>query len=541
MFKKLSNGKKGNMKANGKPKKKALYVPSAFLIILGLMLFLILISWICKVADVHTKVWVPAVKPITPGGTLVKGHFESRPIIGLGIIDIFVAVWQGFVSKAAVILFIFSIGGMLGIMAKTKTMDAGISRVVAKLDGKEIFMIPILMVLFGLGGTTFGMWEETIAFFPVLIPVFIKAKYNPITAVMVILVGAGAGDLASTVNPFAITIAFSGANDVIPNAVSQSTMLGSRWIAFILFEGLAIAFVMWTAVKMKNTNNGEVQGIDSKAISAKFQSVDGIKFNWKRKLTLTVFSLGFVILIVSFLPWKSFISEAGLNSFNNFMHKYFFWLASSNGGWALWGDWYFISVSGVFLIIAIITFCINNNDFVEKDKNKEQVFINTYVDGVKDILSVCLLIATAGGLGFLLTTSNIGPLIANSASGIGKAGLIGFGILMFIMAFLLSFILPSTSGFAAAFMPIFGSIAVTAFPDQAATAVALTVMAFIFGSGIANLVTPTSAALMAYTSFSGISYFVWIKKIWPLTVAFLGLGIVFITFVATLGMYGIVF
>lgn len=220
--------------------KQKRYVPTAFLIIFALIFVFIIVSWIGKLTDSSTDIW--------------NGKkFVSTKIVGLGFLDTLTAVWKGFESKVDIILFILCIGGTLGIMTKTKAMDAGIDRIITRLKGKEIWIIPILMALFGLGGSTYGMWEETIAFFPVLIPVFIKAGYGPLTAVLVILLGAGTGCLASTVNPFAVSVAFDGADQAkgAHAAVSQSVGIGSRWVSFVIFQSLAIGFVTFLASRIK--------------------------------------------------------------------------------------------------------------------------------------------------------------------------------------------------------------------------------------------------------------------------------------------------
>ena len=117
------------------------------------------------------------------------------------------AAFSGFYDAVDVCVFILMVGGFLGVVMKTGAVDAGVARTIQLLGGREKWMIPILMVLFGLGGTTYGMWEETMAFYPLLIPVFLAAGYDAVVGISVILLGAGAGVIGSTVNPFATGIA----------------------------------------------------------------------------------------------------------------------------------------------------------------------------------------------------------------------------------------------------------------------------------------------------------------------------------------------
>ncbi len=518
-------------------KKRSFSMPTAFTIIIGIMLIFIVLSWILYGAGVKTQVYQ-------------DGRFIEKRLVGLGILDIFTAVWHGFVSKAEIIAFILCIGGILGLMTRTKAIDAAIGHVVAKLKGKEIIIIPILMTIFGLGGTSYGMWEETVAFFPILIPVFKRAGYGSITAVFVILLGAGAGNLASTVNPFATGIAFESAKSVISEdklqqVTQQSIMFGTRWIVFFIYLTIAIVFVSLFATKIKN-GKIKIAGIDEAAIQRDFMKNEGnIDFTLKRKITITIFILGFVFMILSYLPWTQWLQEShplALKHADINYNRFLFFIASTHGQWAPWGSWYLISVSAIFLVIGLLVFAINRNDFVEKNTTKEQVFISTFVDGSKDVLSVCLLIATAAGLGSILDKTLIGPWIANSAQSLGQAGLLVFGLVIFFLSLILSFLLPSTSGFAGAFIPIFASIAARAFGndiEQYKSAIGLIMFAFIIAEGVINICSPTSAALMAYTKLSHVPFNVWIKYSWKLIVTFLILGFVLMLIFGGIAQAGI--
>ena len=526
--------------------KKKMYFPSSFLVIFGLMILFVIISWI--------------------------GQAFTNKIHGVGILDIFPNMWRGFVSKSAVILFVFSIGGILGVLTKLKVIDAGISAMVDRLGNYVFLLIPFLMFAFGLGGTTYGMWEETIAFFPVLIPVFKKAGFGPFTAVLVILMGAGVGCLASTINPFAVGLGFASASKVtipgvkIPTGITQGIMMGSRWVIFVLFEIVAITLVMFQAMKYKR-NNGNVKGIDNDLIEKTFPTTgEKLVFTVKRKISLIIFALSFLFMIIAYLPWSSWIGKDILGQWAIWWnsHLYFLWTVTTphdptapwpvettnTAGFAALGSWYFISVAAIFLMASIIIFALNFSDFVSYDENgkktlanKEEVFISEYVTGVKDVLSVTLLIACAAGLGVILDATGIGLVIANSVSVIGKKGFILFALVIFVVSLLLSFLLPSTSGFTVSFIPIFTKIAILGFvgASNQRAAIGIVVLAFILASGIANLVTPTSAALMGYTSYAKVSYQVWLRETWKMTLTFLGVSIVVLIAVAGLAQAGITF
>ena len=144
-----------------------------------------------------------------------------------------------------VALFIIVIGGFLGVTMKTGAIQAGIGRLVARLRGKERWMIPILMAVFALGGTTYGMAEESLAFYALVITVMIAAGYDALTGAAVVLLGCGIGTLGSTINPFATGIASGFAG------VSISDGLIGRLVILIVGLAIGIFFVMRYADRVK--------------------------------------------------------------------------------------------------------------------------------------------------------------------------------------------------------------------------------------------------------------------------------------------------
>ncbi len=503
---------------NNLTKKKRWQMPTSYTIILLLMFVFIILSWILQLSGVTTDV-----------------DGESKELVGLGLLDTMTAIWLGFSSKVDIILFILALGGLLGVMNRIKSIDAGIAAIVKKLKGKEVLIIPVLMMIFGLGGTTYGMWEETLAFLPILIPVFIKMGYGAFTAVLVVLVGAGTGVMASTINPFAV-----GAAAAQIENFSQSTMQGTRWLTWVLFMAIAIAFVMWVGIRTKS-GKFSLKGIDESKIVNKFTKKEIVKFTTRRKISLGLFFGGFLIMILAYLPWYDWLGDAKIADSAADADKSIFWLARSSMWEGGWGNWYFVSIAGVFTLVTILVFLINHKDFVEKEENKERVFINTYMEGAKDLLPVSILIAVAAGLGQILDKSLIGPWIANSSESFKDLGLIGFAVVIFLLSLVLSFFVPSTSGFAAAFIGIFASIGAKAFASNVDAAYGLIIMAFILASGIINLISPTSAVLMAYTGYAEIPYAYWVKKAGPYVAVMSVVSILFIVIFAAIADAGTIF
>ena len=198
-------------------------------------------------------------------------------------------------------LFILVIGGFLGVTMKTGAIQAGIGRLVQRMRGRERLLIPALMAVFALGGTTFGMAEESLAFYALVIAVLIAAGYDALTGAAVVLLGCGIGVLGSTVNPFATGIASGIAG------VSISDGLVGRLV--ILIAGLAIGiwFVMRYADRVKNDPSKSVV-YDLKAENeARFRAESDageIVLTGTHKVILLVFALAFAVMIYGVIPWE---------------------------------------------------------------------------------------------------------------------------------------------------------------------------------------------------------------------------------------------
>ena len=199
-------------------------MPTAYTILFCLILLVALSTW-----------FIPAGSYDYADGIPISGSYHAVAPAPQGIGAALKAAFRGFYDAVDVCVFILMVGGFLGVVMKTGAIDAGVSNVISRLQGRENLLITILMLFFGLGGTTYGMWEETMAFFPLLLPIFLAAGYDAVVGVAVILLGAGAGVIASTVNPFATGIAAGFAG------VSLGEGLLWRLIQFVIFEGAAIS------------------------------------------------------------------------------------------------------------------------------------------------------------------------------------------------------------------------------------------------------------------------------------------------------------
>jgi uncharacterized ion transporter superfamily protein YfcC len=493
--------------------KKGFKMPTAYTILLSIIAFIALLSWF-----VPGMFWV--------GETLVK---EVRP---QGIINVFYAPMQGFINAADLILFIVVIGGFVGVVMKSGALEAGIGSLLKKAKGNEIFIIPVLMFLFGLGGTTFGMAEETIAFYAIIVPVMLAAGFDIMTAVMVILLGSGAGVLASTVNPFAVGNAVSTAADAGVAITIGDGML-FRWISFIIFEGLAILFTLKYASDVKKDNSKAALGIMAdESLITDISAETAPELTRRRKNILIVFALTFVLMVIAVIPWGAY----GINVFyeiGDFINDKLWFFATSTGmapdkaeSWTnilYFGDWWFQELSLLFFISTLIIAKIAGM--------KEKEITESIVDGARDLLGVALIIGVSRGIKVMLvqTGYDVAILDVLSDSLEGMSGAL-FQVLNYIFFIPMSFLIPSTSGLSGSTFGIVGPLA-----DTAATASGA-VTGFSFASGIVNIITPTSGVVMGGLALAKVPYEKWLKHMLPIIGAFFIVSIILLVLGTVLGI-----
>jgi uncharacterized ion transporter superfamily protein YfcC len=386
-----------------------------------------------------------------------------------------------------VALFILVIGGFLGVTMKTGAIQAGIGRLVERLEGKERLMIPALMVVFALGGTTYGMAEESLAFYALVITVLIAAGYDALTGAAVVLLGCGIGVLGSTINPFATGIA-SGFADV-----SISDGLAGRLVILIVGLAIGIFFVLRYADRVKKDPSKSVV-FDMKADNEeRFRAeAEGgaIELTGTHKIILVVFGLAFLVMMYGVIPWE----DMGI-------------------GLPTWW-WWFPEMTASFLLFAIVIGLIA--------RMGEGNFTGTFVDGARDLLGVALIIGIARGITVIMNNGEITDTVLNWCErALGDVGESAFAIVMFLLFLPLSFLIPSSSGLATVAMPIMAPLAsFVNVPEE------LVVTAYQSASGLMNLFIPTSAVVMGGLAIARVPYGTYLRWVWPLLAALAGLCII---------------
>lgn len=453
-------------------------MPTAYTILFLLIILVALSTWL-----------VPAGSYTYANEAPVAGTYHTVTPSPQGVGAVLKAAFSGFYDAVDVCVFILMVGGFLGVVMKTGAVDAGVGRIIQRLGGKEKWLIPILMLAFGLGGTTYGMWEETMAFYPLLIPVFLAAGYDAVVGISVILLGAGAGIISSTVNPFATGIAAGFAG------VSLGDGILLRALQWVVFEGTAIWFVMSYAAKVKKNPARSVVGVGAGKIQANMEET--VEFTPQRKLIMAIFTLTFLVMVYGVIPFD----EMGLPL-------------------PVLG-WWFPELSALFLVGGVVIGLI--------DHMSEAEIAETYVAGCADLLGVALIIGISRGITVLMNDGQItGTILHWGEQALSGTGPVSFVLLVYLLYLPLTVLIPSSSGLATLSVPVVAPLG-----RFAGVGGDLVVTAFQSASGLVNIITPTAAVVMGALALGHVSYDKWVKYVWKLilyffllTLAFLVLGVV---------------
>ncbi|MBB3143019.1 YfcC family protein [Halomonas organivorans] len=377
----------------------------------------------------------------------------------------FMAVFEGMREGSSIIFFIFISGGAFGVLKATGVLQTLVASVSQALSGRDIVLIPLLMLLFAAGGATFGLAEETIAFIIILAPMLRLLGYDSITAAAVPLVGAGAGFSAAFMNPFTVGVA----QDIAQLPIfSGMTLRACYWTVFV---GVSIAFVTRYAARVKaRPEHSPVYRSDRRQFGHSEPLPGSQRLSLSDKLVLTAF-VGAIVAI----------------AYGVIRH-----------------GWYIGEMSGVFLLMGILVGALARmgpNEIAEH-----------FVSGIKEIAMGALVVGFAYGILIVLKDGSILDTILHRLEALlGDMPAVLTAISMFVVQLLLNFLVPSGSGQAALTMPLMVPLA-----DLVGVTRQTAVLAFQLGDGISNIITPTSGYFMAGLAVAGVSWSKWIKWILPL-------------------------
>ncbi len=398
----------------------------------------------------------------------IPNSYHKLPSNKQGFVAILQAPIKGVNQGIDIIFFILMIGAFMQVFNTSGAMELGLKTLSYRMKGKESWLIIILTFLFSFAGASYGMAEEGLAFYAILIPVFIAAGYDLIVPVAVIFGGTNLGTLASFTNPFSTIIASNAAG------INWKDGITERLVMFAITTFVTIWYIVRYANKVKqNPMNSFVYKVDG--------ILPTIPINMQVPTTAPApLSNKTIALLLLFLTT---------------------FLAMVAG--VVWLDWWLVEMTAIFLAATILMAFIL--------KMKEKIFIQEFLKGAESLLGVAIILGVARGITIVLNEGNISDSIvyyaAKAVSGMPPSLFIVATLFMFV---LFTFFISSSSGMAMLTMPIIGSLAMlVGVPGREI------VNAYLFGMGIMGFVTP-SGLILPSLALVNVSLKAWLKFIAPL-------------------------
>lgn len=468
---------------------KQFKVPHVYAIIFALMVIFAVLTWIVPSGSYQRQ--EVNGREVTVAGTYEQSEKtyideETGDEVDFrqGVFDVLQAPTRGIQEAIEVVAFILIVGGSFQVITKTGAITSGMGRVVRRFKNKDILIIPIAMVLFALGGTSFGMAEETLPFFAIFMPIMMAMGFDSMTAFMVVFVGARTGYIASTINPFNVLIA----QGIL--GIQGNPQLWLRMIAWVVLTAVAITWVVLYARRVKKNPESSITFEDDIAKKVEFaadESALDAEFTGRQKGVLAVFIAGMCLII---------------------------WGLVTQG-------WYMNEISAVFLAMGLLAGVIAGFS--------QDVIAQEFVAGIADFAFSAIVVGLARGILVIASDGMIIDTILNAlATGLGGIPAVLFTTLLYAVENLLAILVPSSSGLAALTAPIFGPLTeLMGLNPEAA------VWALSMGSATMSLICPTSAILVAGLGVCKIKLGQWWKTVWKF---FLVVSLINIVFVAISGL-----
>ncbi len=468
---------------------KQFKVPHVYAVIFALMVIFAVLTWIVPSGSYQRQ--EVNGREVTVAGTYEQSEKtyideETGDEVDLrqGVFDVLQAPTRGIQEAIEVVAFILIVGGSFQVITKTGAITSGMGRVVRRFKNKDILIIPIAMVLFALGGTSFGMAEETLPFFAIFMPIMMAMGFDSMTAFMVVFVGARTGYIASTINPFNVLIA----QGIL--GIQGNPQLWLRMIAWVVLTAVAITWVVLYARRVKKNPESSITFEDDIAKKVEFaadESALDAEFTGRQKGVLAVFIAGMCLII---------------------------WGLVTQG-------WYMNEISAVFLAMGLLAGVIAGFS--------QDVIAQEFVAGIADFAFSAIVVGLARGILVIASDGMIIDTILNAlATGLGGIPAVLFTTLLYAVENLLAILVPSSSGLAALTAPIFGPLTeLMGLNPEAA------VWALSMGSATMSLICPTSAILVAGLGVCKIKLGQWWKTVWKF---FLVVSLINIVFVAISGL-----
>ena len=404
-----------------------------------------------------------------PGGQYVKAEDGTLSYEAVDAVpqtwQVLSAVYHGFVKQAGIIVFILVVGGAFWLLNATGAVEVGIQRFIARIGKRDILVLVALTVLFSLAGAVFGMSEETIPFVGIVVPLVVSMGYDAFMGMLVVYVASNVGFSSAFLNPFTVGIAQGMAD------LPLFSGMGYRFFCWAILTLLMVVFVWFYA---RRTKKDIVISSDAAGGAEKSAAPLTKRQAW----ILVVLLLTVVALIVGVTCW----------------------------------EWYMPEITGLFLGMGIVCGIIAG---FSANKIADEL-----IAGARDILSAALVVGFASGIIVILQDGKVvDSILHGMQEGLDGSSPVASLSAMYGIQALINFIIPSATAKAAITIPIMAP-----FADMVGVSRQAMVLAFQFGDGFTNMVTPTSGVLVAALAMARIPYAKWVKWVWKGVAVLLVLG-----------------
>lgn len=448
--------------------KKKLHMPHVLTLIFLLIVLVAIMTWIVPSGSFERAIVNTAAgerEAAVAGTYSVVDKVTADGDLRQGIQQVLQAPGKGIQAGIEVIAFVFIIGGVFAIMDKTRAMTVGLKKLVTKLGNKGIILIPILMLLFGLGGSTFGMSDELVPFYLILMPIILSMGYDSMTVFLIVCGGATMGYAASTINPFSVLIAQGVAG------IQGNPQLVFRMIQFVIVMAIIIGFTIFRAKKVKMHPEKSITFENDKLRRAEMNeevSADDEVFTGRQKGVLVIFVIGLVLVIFGLIKF----------------------------------GWYMNELSMVFLGMGILMGIVGGLN--------EREIAEEFIEGVKGITFAAMVIGFCNGIMVIAQDGMIIDTILNAMAGLleGASNFVFVGC-MYVVQSLLALLVPSSSGQAALSIPIMSALC-----DLHGVNPEASVTVLQYANQMTNIMSPVAGTTVAGLAICKISFSKWWKTFW---------------------------
>ena len=456
--------------------KKKLAVPHVYILLFALILICSLLTYIIPAGQYDMKT-ITVAETGAQRSVVDASTYHTVDPTPVTLMQFLTSIPRGMQEAAQIIFFLFILGGSMNVLTSTHAIDAGVGRLIQKMRGSSIALVPVFCVLFSVCGATFGMCEETIAFVPIFVPIFMAMGFDSITGAGIVLCGCAAGYAAAFLNPFNVGVAQGIAE------LPLGSGMGFRIVMFICMTIATTLFMLAYALKVKKNPEKSLMYEADKHREKSMNLEDLPQFGGREKAILTVFAASIILLIVGVVKLGWYIDELAALFF------------------------------GMSIVVGVIAKGVGFNRYAE-----------LFSQGLADMAAGALVVGIARGVLVVMTDGQIlhtilhgaATLLSDLPTAVSAVG-------MYIFQCLLNFIVPSASGQAAVSIPIMAPLG-----DLVEVSRQTTVIAFQLGDGISNILTPTSGYFMAALAAGKIPWAKWAKWILPLIGIQYLVGLVFV-------------